>query len=91
MQHVICHPVEKVAVVCNEQQGAAVAAKPLFQPQYCIQIQMIGRFIEQQQVGAAHQRLRQVEAHTPTAGKLVGRTLLIIDRKSQAVQQARST
>jgi hypothetical protein len=30
---------------------------------------VIGRLVEQQQVGAAHQRLRKVEPHAPTAGE----------------------
>lgn len=34
--------------------------EPLFKPDNGIQVEMIGRFIQQQQVGAAHQCARQV-------------------------------
>ena len=45
---------------------------------------MIGRLVEQQQVGAAHQRLREIEAHPPAAGKARHRIALARRRKAQA-------
>ncbi|CQR23523.1 Uncharacterised protein [Yersinia enterocolitica] len=44
----------------DQHQCTGVAFQPFFQPDNGIQIQMVGRFIEQQQVRAAKQRLCQV-------------------------------
>ena len=41
----------------------------VFQPQYGFQIQMVGRFVQEQQIGTTNQRLGKVEAHTPAAGE----------------------
>ncbi len=48
---------------------------------------MVGRLVEQQQVGRAHQRLRQVEAHAPAAREARHRLLHLFVREAQAVQQ----
>ena len=61
--------IEKIAVVGNQQQRAGILLEPVLQPEHRIQIQVIGRFVEQQQVGTAHQRLCEVEPHPPAAGK----------------------
>ena len=48
---------------------------------------MVGRLVEQQQIGAAHQRLGEMEAHAPAAGKLRHRRACVGGREAQAVQQ----
>ena len=61
--------IEELAIVRDHQQRARVAAQPFFQPYDCVEVEVIGRLVEQQQVGAAHQRLREIEPHAPTAGE----------------------
>jgi hypothetical protein len=63
------HRVEEVAVVGDQHQGAAVVAEPLLEPDHRVEVEVVGGLVEQQQVGAAHQRLGQVEAHPPAAEK----------------------
>ena len=48
---------------------------------------MVGRFIEQQQIGAAHERPRHVDAHPPAAGKTANRPLVFGVIKPQSVHQ----
>ncbi len=48
---------------------------------------MVGRFVEQQQVRGAHQRLRQIQAHPPAAGKAADRQLHLLVGKTEAGQQ----
>ena len=43
---------------------------------------------EQQQIGAADQRLGEVKAHTPAAGKIADRPLKLFIAEPQTVQQA---
>jgi len=81
------HFVEEIAIMRDDQQRAGVAFEPVFKPDDRIQIQMVGRFIEQQQVGRAHQRLRQIQPHAPAAGKTGDRLLHLFQREAQAEQQ----
>ena len=61
------HPVQEIAVVRHHHQRAGVAPQPILQPDDRIEIEVVGRLVEQQQVRAAHQRLREVEPHAPAA------------------------
>ena len=62
--------VEEVAVVRDQQQRAAVAREPALEPDHGVEVEVVGGFVEQQQVGPAHQRLRQVQAHAPAAREI---------------------
>ena len=57
VQDDVHYAVEKVAVVRDDQQRSLVALEPVLHPEDGIEIQVIGRLIQQQQVGGAHQRL----------------------------------
>jgi hypothetical protein len=46
-----------------------------FQPDQRVEVEVVGRFVEQQQVGRAHQRARQLQAHAPAAGEAVDRVV----------------
>ena len=81
------HGVEEVPVVGDQHQRALVALEPLLQPDDGVQIQVVGRFIQQQQIGATQQRLGQVQAHAPAAGETSHRRVELIAAKAQAVQQ----
>jgi hypothetical protein len=65
--------VEELAVVADHDHGAGVALEPGFQPDQGVQVQVVGGFVEQQQVGRAHQRAGQLQAHAPAAGEAVDR------------------
>ena len=69
MRDLVHHAVEKVPVVGNDEQCALVFAQPRLQPQRRLQIQMVGGFVQEQQIGWRHQRPRQVQANAPTAGE----------------------
>ena len=50
MNDFIHHRVEEVAVMGDENQSALIALEPLLQPNNRIEIEVVGRFIEQEQV-----------------------------------------
>ena len=81
--------VEEFAVVGDDHQAAGVARQILFQPQDGFEVEVVGRLVEQQQIGAVHQRARQVQAHAPAAGKALHRAIQRIVGEPQAVQQLR--
>ena len=64
-------------------------AEPVLEPQHGVEVEVVGRLVEQQQVRAAHQRLREVEAHPPAAGKARDRIRVPRFGKAQAGQQRR--
>ena len=87
MGNMVNHGVEKITVVGDQQQGARVALQPAFEPENRVQIQVVGWLVEQQQVGRAHQRLGQVQAHTPATGEVADAAIHLRVLEAQASQQ----
>src|SRR5205807_9183202 len=84
----IDHAVEKIAVVRYDDQGTAVAFQPVFEPDDGVEVEVVGRLIEQQQVGWAHQRLREVKPHAPAARKARHRQLTLAGGETKAREKA---
>ncbi len=83
------HAVEELAVVRDQQQRAGIILQPAFQPDDGIEVQVVGGLVQQQQVGAAHQRARHVQAHAPAAGEFAHQRVLIGGGEAQAMHQLR--
>jgi len=81
------HGIEKFTVVAYHQHGAGVFLQPGFQPHQRVQIEVVGGFVEQQQIGRAHQRTRQLQTHAPAAGKAVDRLIQLAHLEAQAEDQ----
>jgi len=81
---VVDHSIEEIPVVGNQQQSALVALEEVFQPQDRIEVQVVGWFVEQQQVRGAHQRLGQVKAHAPATGKVGDRPVHLLVGEAKA-------
>ncbi len=75
VRHVRHGRVEEVTVVRNQEQRAAVVRKPALDPHHGVEVEMVGRFVEQQQVRTADQRAREVEAHAPAAREIRDRAV----------------
>ena len=50
---------------------------------------MIGRLVEQQDIGSTHQCAGEIQPHAPTTGKLFNGFRIFICRKAETVQQSR--
>ncbi|MCY1514172.1 hypothetical protein D9M68_487010 [compost metagenome] len=81
------YAIQEIAVVGDHDERARIALEPVFEPDNGIEVQVIGGLVQQQQVGRAHQRLRQVQAHPPSAGKAGQRQVHLRLREAQAGQQ----
>ena len=79
--------VEELAVVRDHQQRAGIAPQPLFHPHDGVEIEVVGRFVEQQQVAGRHQRPRHVQAHAPAAGEVGDGLGVGLGREAQTMQQ----
>ena len=56
------HAIEKRAVVGDQHHAALEAAQQLLQPIDGVEVEVIGRLVQQQHIGHGHQRLRQRDA-----------------------------
>jgi hypothetical protein len=79
--------VEELAVVADRDHCAGVTLEPGFQPNQGIEVQVVGGLVQQQQVGRAHERAGQLQAHAPAAGKAVDALLEFVRLEAQAQDQ----
>ena len=54
--------IEEVAVVGHDQDRAGIIAQMAFQPVHRLGVEMVGRFVEQQQFGLFQQQLAKRDA-----------------------------
>ncbi|NYH20482.1 hypothetical protein GGD41_007824 [Paraburkholderia bryophila] len=87
MQRDVADRIEEFAVVRDHDQRAWITVQPVFEPDDRVQIQVIGRFVEQQQIRAAHQRLREIQTHAPAAREAADRLAGLVEREAEAEQQ----
>ena len=81
------HAVQEIAVVRDDEKRPGVAFEPVLEPEDGVEVEVIGRLVEEQQVRGAHQRLRQVQPHAPAAREARDRFAHLLVRKAQTVQQ----
>ena len=60
--------------------------QPRLEPERAFEVEIVGRFVEQQQVGLGEQRGRQRHPHPPAAGELRHRPGQVRRREAQAAQ-----
>ena len=65
--------VEQLAVVADQDKAVAIAAQIALEPQRGFEVEMVGRLVEQQQVGLGEQHRRQRHPHAPAARQFVDR------------------
>ena len=89
VRDVRAHLVEEVAVVRDHDQRAVVLDEELAQPVDRVEVQVVGRLVQQQRLRVAEQRLRQQHAHLLSALDLrhLARVQLVGD--VEALQQDR--
>ncbi len=79
------HPVHEVAVMAGHQQRPLeLAGQPLFQPDDRLDIQMVGRLVEQQHIGVEGQDPGQGDAHLPAAAERLDRPVIGVRADAEA-------
>ena len=73
----------------DDDQRAVVAAEELLEPVDRVEVQVVGRLVEQQRLGMAVERLRQQDAHLLSALQLAHLPLVQRVRDVEALQQDR--
>jgi HAMP domain-containing protein len=62
--------------VADQDQGASIVAQKTFEPQGCFEVEVIGRLVEQQQIGLGEQDRGKRRPHPPAARQLSDRLVL---------------
>ena len=75
----------------DEEQRPRIAREPLLEPHHRVQVEVVGRLVEEQQVRAGHQRLREVQAHAPAAGEACHGVRVPRVREAEPGEQRRGT
>ncbi len=65
------HVIEEVAVVGDHQHRAGIFLEMIFEPFHALGVEMVGRFVEQQDAGLLHQQPRQRHAALFAAGQVL--------------------
>ena len=81
--------VEKEPVVADEDDRMRIRVQVFLQPVARLEIEMVRRLVEQQQVRLAEQQLRERDAHLPAPGKRLRRTLEVGRLETEALEHRR--
>ena len=71
----------------HNQAGALKIGKKALQPLHCMNIQVVGRFVQQQKIRLGQQQLCQNQLRLLSAGQLVRGHIKLLFRKAQAQQR----
>ena len=80
--------IQEIAVVRHQHERVRIGAEVLLQPVAGFQVEMVGRLVQQQQIGLFQQQLGERDAHLPAAGKLLGALLPLALRKPEPGEHA---
>ena len=80
------HRVEETPVVADEKQRATARLEVVFQPLDGLDVQVVGRLVEQEHVRLAEQDLRELDAHIPALGEGLGQPAELVVQEAQTQQ-----
>ena len=84
MQDLFDGGVEKIAIMADDDHRAAIAPQIILEPHHAFEVEIVGRFVQQQKLRIGKKHSGQCDAHAPAAGKIAGRALLVVMGKAQA-------
>ena len=82
------HIVDESTVVTHQHHRRRRSGQKLLQPLDGLDVEMVGRLVQQQHVGLLKQDLGQFDTHTPTARELLRGALEVRPHEAQAHQRA---
>ncbi len=83
-EHTVTDPIEQVTVVGDEQQGAVKVEQALFEDIERGDVKIIGRLVEQQDIGRLPHQFGDQDTGLLTAGQLLDRGFQLIRAKEEA-------
>ncbi len=85
----VAHPLHQVTVVADHDERARPAVEQVFQPGERVDVQVVGRLVQQQHVGLGHQEPGELQPPPLAAGELPDRRPLPRRREPQPLQHRR--
>lgn len=79
--------VQEVAVVGDHDHRALVVLEQIAEPVDAADVEVVGRLVEQQDVGVVEQHLREQHPQLETAGQAGKRLVVLFDRNAEADEQ----
>ena len=70
--------------MADHDHGVRIARDVLLEPERAFEIEIVGRLVEQQEIGLGEQRRRERDAHAPAAGEFGAGALLLGMREAEA-------
>ena len=86
MQDGIHRLIQQITVMAHHQNGVAIGADEVLEPDRAFEIEIVRGLVEQQHIGCRKQRRRQRHTHPPTARKGRAGAALLLIRKAQTRQ-----
>ena len=80
--------VDEVAVVADEEEGAGPGRQVLFEPGDGVDVEVVRRLVEDEDVGLGQQQSGEGHPHPPATGQLADRPVVGIGREAESVQDA---
>jgi hypothetical protein len=84
------HAVQELAVVRGHHERALERAQPLLEPQDRLEIEVVGRLVEQQRVGLHDQDPREAHAHLPAARERADVAVDLLRREAEPASTVRA-
>jgi hypothetical protein len=85
--HVGAHLIQEVAVVADDDHRAVAFVQHVFEPADGVDVEVVGRLVEQQHVRIGEQRLAQQHAQLPAGCDFAHRAGVLFGRNADAEQQ----
>ena len=80
---------QQAPVMADDDRRTAEALQPAFQPERRFEVEVVGRLVEQEQIGFQEQHPGQGDPHAPSAGELMRGSCLGCGIETQAGQYCR--
>src|SRR6266404_3401835 len=86
MEDLVYRGIEQIAVMADDDHRARIVREMVFKPQRAFEIEIVGRLVQQQEIGSPKQRGGERDAHSPAAGKFRTGPRLVGAGKPQAAE-----
>ena len=85
---VVAHALDEVAVVADDDERAGPGVEQVLERGQGVDVEVVGRLVEQQDVGLAHQQAHQLQAPALAAGEVLDQRAGLLAAEAEALDQA---
>ena len=86
---VVAHPLDEVAVVADDDERARPGVEQVLERGQGVDVEVVGRLVEQQHVGLAHQQPHELQPAPLAAGQVAHERARLVAAEAEAVAEQR--